>query len=609
MAVQGALEDMRDALPPPPESFPVGESELGSVPDSLEIFSAALMDLMGPMGEEGGWERDFWTEPVTVVSWFRDFLRQPLWPEQEKAAVAIFGEDPREWRAPTDGRELPWEEILLFIGKGGGKSDLIAGAFSFAGYWLRNRKDPWAYFGKTPGDNVDLINVAFNARQAKNVFFRKLKAKMRKATDPATGKNWFRQMGVDLREGGKHIQGRIVYLDDDRTIAIHAGDSMEYTGEGLNILMALFDELGAFGKPEKALALYGALKDTGKTRFRSKACAVAISYQYSAADAMTFLVTEASKEQQVPAAERRTFVMHKATWEMNPTVRKTDFASEYAKNPERAKRVFECRGKAVGANAFFKYPEEIRTRANRKRVSPLAGEAWWTDDLMNVQFQTWFRGAPGAEYHVHADLASGGDRKDKIGLVMGREFRKRPSYSEDYVKALLVAGSPEPPRPLDEEPAIWYDLMLQVRAKTEEGEVRFQDLIDFVDKRLRRELGFNVTLMTYDGWQSKGEQQRVRERGIASETLSCDKTAGPAETLKGLIYSGLADYYAHPVFMREGEELVEEGGKIDHPRLSTKRAEEEGDNRGSKDVWDGAAGVAESFRNPAEAGKGYRLGF
>ena len=42
-------------------------------------------------------------------------------------------------------------------------------------YKLLCLKDPAVYFGKPPGDAIDIINVAVNAQQAKNVFFKGFK--------------------------------------------------------------------------------------------------------------------------------------------------------------------------------------------------------------------------------------------------------------------------------------------------------------------------------------------------------------------------------------------------------------------------------------------------
>jgi hypothetical protein len=42
-------------------------------------------------------------------------------------------------------------------------------------------KDPARYFGKPSGDAIDLINVAINAQQAKNVFFKGFKTKIEKS--------------------------------------------------------------------------------------------------------------------------------------------------------------------------------------------------------------------------------------------------------------------------------------------------------------------------------------------------------------------------------------------------------------------------------------------
>jgi hypothetical protein len=52
----------------------------------------------------------------------------------------------------------------------------------------------------------------------------------------------------------------------------------------------------------------------------------------------------------------------------------------------------------------------------------------------------------------------------------------------------------------------------------------------------------------------------------------------------------------HTVFVRELEELITVGRKIDHPEISKRRGMEEGgDERGSKDVSDSVAGVITSL--------------
>lgn len=142
-----------------------------------------------------------------------------------------------------------------------------------------------------------------------------------------------------------------------------------------------------------------------------------------------------------------------------------------------------------------------------------------------------------------------------------------------------------------ERDAVWVGLVIQVAAPFPGGEIRFQDFIDFL-AMLRDARKFNIAAVTYDGWQSTGEIQRMGEAGFKSCVLSVDRTPGPANAAKELIYSGLADYYFHPIFLREAEELQEDAknGKVDHPERSPRREAEEGEPLGSKDVWDGFAG-------------------
>jgi hypothetical protein len=61
------------------------------------------------------------------------------------------------------------------------------------------------------------------------------------------------------------------------------------------------------------------------------------------------------------------------------------------------------------------------------------------------------------------------------------------------------------------------------------------------------------------------------------------------------MYSGRLDYYGYPVFIRECEEVRLVNNKVDHPEKSMRRALEEKDDRGSKDVSDSVAAVCQGL--------------
>jgi hypothetical protein len=72
-------------------------------------------------------------------------------------------------------------EIILQLGKGSGKDFTSTVACSYIVYKLLCLKDPARYFGKPGGDAIDIINVAINAQQAKNVFFKGFKSKIERS--------------------------------------------------------------------------------------------------------------------------------------------------------------------------------------------------------------------------------------------------------------------------------------------------------------------------------------------------------------------------------------------------------------------------------------------
>ncbi len=74
-------------------------------------------------------------------------------------------------------------EIILQLGKGSGKDFTSTVGCAYTVYKLLCLKDPARYYGKPSGDAIDIINVAINAQQAKNVFFKGFKTKIEKSSE------------------------------------------------------------------------------------------------------------------------------------------------------------------------------------------------------------------------------------------------------------------------------------------------------------------------------------------------------------------------------------------------------------------------------------------
>jgi len=99
-------------------------------------------------------------------------------------------------------------EIILQLGKGSGKDFTSTVACCYIVYKLLCLKDPARYFGKPTGDAIDIINVAINAQQAKNVFFKGFKTKIEKSP-------WF---------AGK-FNAKADSIEFDKSITVYSGHS------------------------------------------------------------------------------------------------------------------------------------------------------------------------------------------------------------------------------------------------------------------------------------------------------------------------------------------------------------------------------------------------
>ena len=72
-------------------------------------------------------------------------------------------------------------EIIFQLRNGSGKDFTSTVACAYVVYLLLCLKDPADYYGKPPGDTIDILNVAINAQQAQNVFFKGFKTRIERS--------------------------------------------------------------------------------------------------------------------------------------------------------------------------------------------------------------------------------------------------------------------------------------------------------------------------------------------------------------------------------------------------------------------------------------------
>lgn len=226
-----------------------------------------------------------------------------------------------------------------------------------------------------------------------------------------------------------------------------------------------------------------------------------------------------------------------ATWHLNPKVTFHSLAPEFRKNPVLAWRNYGS-VVAFSIQSAVKDKQVILAHTNTLRENP------W--DVSRETFQPWFRGRPGRRYFLHFDLSK---NRDATGIAL--------VHREDNLIPVV-------------------DFMHRVQAPFGK-DINYAYLRDtFVYGLTGR--GFAIQQITYDQWQSVETRQVLAEKGYLTDEVSAEKSTGPYDTLIEQVLTKALDYYEHPAFRRELEELrLIDGKKYDHPKL------------GSKDVSDAVA--------------------
>lgn len=171
---------------------------------------------------------------------------------------------------------------------------------------------------------------------------------------------------------------------------------------------------------------------------------------------------------------------------------------------------------------------------------------------------------------VHIDTAS---RQDCLGFCIGHPTAPRPT------EIMLPDGR----RTIENLPAAYIDMILQVRCPPERGaEIPFEAVVMLIFDLV--ECGIPIKLITMDSWETTMLRQRLlgSPYNFLVEFLSIDTSNEPYFTLRAMSSSKrLSTYYYEPAF----EELIHleidpDRRKIDHPTRGT-----------GKDCSDAMAGV------------------
>lgn len=458
------------------------------------------------------------------------------------------------------------KECIFKIGKGGGKDFVSTIACAYVVYLLLCLKDPARYYGKPPGDTIDILNIAINAQQAQNVFFKGFKNRITRAP-------WFVSR-YDLK--GSQI-------DFDKNISVYSGHSERESWEGYNVLFVVLDEISGFdhdtsGGPAKsktAQAIYDMYRASVTSRFPDFGKLVLLSFPRYKGDFISERYDKVIAHKEVVKRQHSfvlkpddpnsptldiewdedhiveyefpdVFALSRPSWDFNPTKVVDDYMMDFLNDAVQALSRYACMPPDA-EDAFFKDREKVE--ACFKSRDPMRVDGTFAD---------WFQADPTKKYYIHVDLAR---VQDRAAVSMAHVEKFQQSY---------IGG-----RYSNAEPVVVVDLV-KYWTPTANQSIDFTDIREFVVALHKR--GFDIGRVTFDRWESADMMEYMNSIGLRSERLSVAKKH--YTDLAIVVHEGRL---SAPAIKLAVDELLSlrlmPNDTVDHPR------------KGGKDVSDSICGA------------------
>ena len=451
-------------------------------------------------------------------------------------------------------------EIILQLGKGSGKDFTSTVACAYIVYKLLCLKDPARYFGKPSGDAIDIINVAINAQQAKNVFFKGFKTKIERSP-------WF---------AGKY-NAKAESIEFDDSITVYSGHSERESHEGLNLILAVLDEISGFAQEvgtgneqgKTADNIYKAFRASVDSRFPDLGKVALLSFPRYPGDFISQKYDDVIAEKEVINYTHKfimnpdlpedaagnsleinwdedtilsykypgVFALKRPTWIVNPTRQIDDFKLAFYTDLGDAMQRFAC-VPTYSTDAFFKQIDKVRSCMTlRNPLDP------------HRRFDEIFKPDPDKIYYVHADLAQ---KHDKCAVAI--------AHVDKWVNIQVIKDYAQVAPVVVVDAVAWWEPKI-------EGPVNLSEVKQWI-QNLRR-LGFNIGMVSFDRWQSFDIQNELKQVGMRTETVSVAKKH--YEDMAMLVYEERLAMPAIDLLFEELTELkIMKNNRVDHPRKSSK---------------------------------------
>jgi hypothetical protein len=500
-------------------------------------------------------------------------------------------------------------ELGLAWGKGSGKDFISRCTLSRIVYLLQCLDSPQAYFGMPGTESIHLTNIATSAPQARLIFFEPW---LKMLKDSA----WFRERSDPLSTS----------ISFDKGIYAQSGHSSIESQEGMNLLCAVIDEYSGFRTAselmtkkrlqerepvQSAEGMYKTALSSIQSRFPLTGKLIALSFTRFKNDPIDQLERKGRADVERRGPVSRFYVSRAATWEVNPLRSRADFDEAFESDPLDAACRYMCQPSA-SPHRYFQNLVALR----RSMGIPLDVEdVWKLDPVEPVKVSYEYRpehiaadseddSLPGwqvdfdfsaLERHrkpcaIHIDL---GISHDLAGFSMAHveEWYTKKIPMKDSVTG-LVTEVPE------RRPRVKVDFVLAFEQQKGDlslnipgTDIQIRWVRELIQKLMRE--GWNIQMVTMDGYQSTDTLQQLERRGVTAALYSLDRNTEGYDILKNLVYGDDVKIPFHPLLFTELESLVKiSDKKIDHQAGM------------SKDMADSVAGAVRGASELLDEGYG-----
>lgn len=364
--------------------------------------------------EQVVWEE----EPVTFGEFVtsKEHMNFPPYSERQLDGMNyLFGEEPKN--SFDNGVSC----AILQVGKGGGKDTICCHAVLYCVYLLLCCKNPYKLFrGIDATSYMDIVNVAYNIQQARDVFFTKLVEAIKK-WKWLREKYKFVESGKSKKLDKKYENEDVVNIKSDeirfpKYIRAVTRCSQQNAAEGLNVLLWILDEFSAFSdknNKSNAMEMFNTLKSSSITRFGNQSKGFVISFPRYKDDPIQKLSKMYEDDLSVYIDKASTFDFKPKqcfcdNWvEWQGRMIPEDFLSEFTRDPENALAKYFCEPPEM-SDPYFTEIDKIDACVDynkkplfetRSSVVELNGEKLYRNEIIQQNYNS-----PNTTYVLGGDI-------------------------------------------------------------------------------------------------------------------------------------------------------------------------------------------------------------